>query len=135
MFKVNENDKSIHITRGDGGVIDVTASIPSEDEETPPEPYIFTPDDVVRFRIVEKNHYDKVILEKDADEITGNTECVSITLTKAETKIGEVINKIKEYWYEIELNPDSDFPDTIIGHDDDGGAKILKLYPEGDNVV
>lgn len=131
MFIVNESDKSIHLTRGDGGVIDVNATIPSSDEETPPEPYIFTADDVVRFRVMEKSHYDNVVLEKDADEITGSTEYVTITLTKEDTKIGDIINKPKDYAYEIELNPDSDMPNTIIGYDNEG-HKIFRLFPEGD---
>lgn len=131
MFIVNESDNSINLTRGDGGVIEVRATIPSDDEETQSEPYVFTADDVVRLRVMEKNHYDNVILEKDADRITGNAECVTITLNKDETKIGDVINKPKEYAYEIELNPDSDMPNTIIGYDD-AGHKIFKLFPEGD---
>lgn len=46
-----------------------------------------------------------------------------------ETKIGEYISKPKEYWYEIELNPET-YPQTIIGYDEDG-PKVLILYPEG----
>ena len=41
-------------------------------------------------------------------------------------KIGEMLNKQVEYWYEIELNND----ETIIGYDDDGAKKLI-LYPEG----
>jgi len=44
-------------------------------------------------------------------------------------KIGDVINKPTDYWYEIEINPETK-PQTIIGYDENG-EKILKLYPEG----
>lgn len=122
MFIVDDN-KTIHITRGDTCCIDISANVSEE------EAYMFTSDDVVRFRVVEKNHHEKLILQKDADPVTGQSETVSISLTKEDTKIGEIINKPKEYWYEIELNPDTD-PRTIVGYDDDG-PKVFKLYPEG----
>ena len=57
---------------------------------------------------------------------------VEIYLTEEDTKIGEVISKPKDYWYEVELNPDEE-PQTIIGYDEDG-AKIFKLFPEGDDI-
>jgi hypothetical protein len=60
------------------------------------------------------------------------TEKVEVFLSKNETKIGEVISKPTDYWYEIELNPDTD-PQTIIGYDEDG-AKVFKLFPEGEDV-
>jgi hypothetical protein len=52
-----------------------------------------------------------------------------MALTKKDTTIGEIINKSREYWYEIELNPDT-ASQTIIGHDEDGAKKFV-LYPEG----
>jgi hypothetical protein len=50
-------------------------------------------------------------------------------LSKEDTKIGKKVNKPVDYWYEVELNPDT-YPQTIVGYDEDG-AKIFKLYPEG----
>ena len=47
--------------------------------------------------------------------------------------IGEVINKPTNYWYEIELNPNTQ-PQTIIGYDEDG-EKLFVLYPEGSDTV
>ena len=58
------------------------------------------------------------------------TDLVTISLSSTDTRIGEIINKPVDYWYEIELNPDTT-PQTIIGYDADG-PKILKLFPEGD---
>jgi hypothetical protein len=59
-------------------------------------------------------------------------EEVEIFLGEEDTKIGEVISKPKDYWYEVELNP-FDHPQTIIGYDEDG-AKVFKLFPEGDDI-
>ena len=54
---------------------------------------------------------------------------VTIFLGKEETTIGEITSKPKDYWYEVELNPET-LPQTIIGYDEDG-AKVFKLFPEG----
>ena len=61
--------------------------------------------------------------------ISDDTATVDITLERVDTKIGEIINKPVDYWYEIELNPDTT-PQTLIGYDDDG-PKIFRLFPEG----
>jgi hypothetical protein len=124
MFIIND-DKSIYLTRGDIPSIDVCANI----SET--EPYVFKTDDVVRLKIVEKKNYDNVVLEKDV-MVEEETLFISIVLTRTDTKIGGIINKPVDYWYEIELNPDT-APQTFIGHDDDG-PKIFRLFPEGDDV-
>ena len=125
MFIINE-DKSICITRGDIGVITVRAKNSSQ------EPYIFQPTDVVRLRVYEKNHHELVVFHKNAAQIDVESETVFIHLTKEDTKLGEIINKPKEYWYEIELNPDES-PQTIVGYDTKG-PKLFKLFPEGADV-
>jgi hypothetical protein len=68
------------------------------------------------------------VLQKDTKVTSASTK-VSISLLSADTKIGEYINKPTDYWYEIELNPDT-APQTIVGYDEDG-AKVFRLYPEG----
>ena len=120
MFKVNE-DKSIYLTRGDSIAFTVTASYQGEK-------YIFREDDVVRLRVFDKKGCDRIKLQKDFKPTAGS-DGVYITLTGEETKIGEPISKPKDYWYEVELNPDIQ-PQTIIGYDEDG-AKVFRLYPEG----
>lgn len=124
MFKVNE-DLSIYATRGDVVFFGVSA-------DDYGETYIFKPGDIVRISIFEKKGCHCVLLQKDftVDEAT---DTVDITLTKQDTKIGETISKPKDYWYEIELNPDT-FPQTIIGYDEDG-AKIFRLFPEGGTLM
>lgn len=124
MFTVND-DKSIYITRGDILFLSVTA-----DNEG--EIYMFQPGEVVRIKVFGKKDCESVVLQKDFP-VTTETDAVEIYLTEQDTKIGGVISKPVDYWYEIELNPFSD-PQTIIGYDDDG-AKIFKLFPEGRDLT
>lgn len=124
MFIVNE-DKSIYLTRGDVAFFSITAEKDTE------EAYKFQPGDVVRFKVTERKACDKVVLSKDFG-IEEETEEIEILLEEKDTKIGGVISKPVDYWYEVELNPYTD-PQTIVGYDDDG-AKIFKLFPEGADV-
>lgn len=123
MFVVNE-DLSIYATRGDIVHLFVTA----EDDGTA---YMFQPGDVVRIKVFGKKDCETVVLQKDFP-VTAETEAVEIILDEKDTKIGGVISKPVDYWYEIELNPLSD-PQTIIGYDEDG-ARVFRLYPEGRDI-
>jgi hypothetical protein len=120
MFVVNE-DMTIHITRGDAAAFSVGASA----GETA---YTFQRGDVVRFKVFAKKDCTNVVLQKDV-VVTEAAELVEVVLDGGDTKIGEVISKPVDYWYEVELNPDT-HPQTIIGYDEDG-AKVFKLFPEG----
>lgn len=124
MFFINNDDLSMDITRGDAAVFSVGANV---GETT----YTFREGDVVRFKVFAKKDCAEVVLTKDV-EVTEETSTVEITLDGEDTTIGEVINKPVDYWYEIELNPDT-YPQTIIGYDDNG-AKVFRLYPEGGEV-
>lgn len=121
MFVLNE-DLSIYVTRGDIVFFSVTA------KDDNGENYKFKAGDVVRIKVYGKKNAENVVLEKDFP-VFSDTEMVEVYLTKEDTKIGEVISKPKDYWYEVELNPDTK-PQTIIGYDEDG-AKVFKLFPEG----
>lgn len=123
MFQINE-DNSIYITRGDVASFSVTA----EDNGTP---YIFQQGDIVRFNVYEKKNCDEVVIRKDF-AVSENSERVDIFLSEDDTKVGRIISKPTEYWYEVVLNPVTN-PQTIIGYDEDG-AKIFKLYPEGNDT-
>ena len=123
MFQLND-DLSIYATRGDIVFFSVSAS---EDGV----PYHFQPGDVVRIKVFAKKNAEDVVLQKYFP-VTENTENLEIFLNEADTKIGEVISKPVDYWYEIELNPDTD-PQTIIGYDENG-AKVFKLFPEGADI-
>jgi hypothetical protein len=123
MFIINE-DQSIYATRGDIVFFSVTA-------EDSGAAYQFQVGDVVRMKIYGKKDAENVVMQRDFP-VAEKTESVAIYLSEEDTKIGKVISKPTDYWYEIELNPMSD-PQTIIGYDEDG-AKVFKLFPEGADV-
>ena len=123
MFSIND-DLSIYVTRGDSLYFTVTA----QDDGTA---YVFQPGDVVRLKVFGKKNAESVVLQKDFPVLSA-TEKVEIYLTEYETRIGDTISKPVDYWYEVELNPFSN-PQTIIGYDEDG-AKIFKLFPEGNEL-
>lgn len=122
MFIVNNNDWSIFLTRGDIAFIELNGKLAETDD------YEFKSGDVVRFRVMEKGKCDVIVLSKDV-EVTKPSLSVTIALSSEDTRIGEPINKPKDYWYEVELNPDTR-PQTMIGYDT-AGPKIFRLYPEG----
>jgi hypothetical protein len=94
--------------------------------------YLFQAGDIVRIKICEKKNYSKVFLLKDF-VVEESTTSVNIFLSKWEMKFGPIIHKATDYWYEVELNPDT-YPDTFIGHNENGPA-IFKLFPEAKDVV
>lgn len=121
MFQVDGT--VISITRGDIGTVEVSATNPDG------ESYSFQQGDIVRFKVMQKKRCDVVVLQKDIS-VEHESASVDIPLTSLETRIGSIINKPIDYWYEVELNPDTECK-TIIGYDEDG-PKIFRLYPEGD---
>lgn len=125
MFIIND-DSSIYATRGDIVFFSVTAV-----DHLTEEKYIFQAGDVLRIKIYGKKEAENVVLQKDFP-VFETGESVEIFLTEEDTKIGEVISKPKDYWYEVELNPNSN-PQTIIGYDEDG-ARVFKLFPEGADI-
>ena len=124
MFKIND-DLSIFVTRGDAVVFNLHAT--TDKGET----YIFKPEDVVRIKIMERKGCEDVVFQK-VFVVEQETDTVEISLSGEETTIGSVISKPTDYWYEVELNPFT-IPQTIIGYDDEDGAKIFKLFPEGNS--
>lgn len=126
MFVVND-DLSIYATRGDIVCLNVSAM-----DDSTGNPYEFQPGDIVRMKIFGKKDAETVYLSKDFP-VVAKTNSVGVMLTEQDTKIGDVISKPTDYWYEIELNPYTN-PQTIVGYDEDG-AKIFKLFPEGKDLV
>lgn len=120
MFVIND-DMTIYCTRGDCAVFSVSANVGGS-------AYTFKVGDVVRFKVFAKKDCADVVLKKDVTVSTAGTS-VEITLDSKDTTIGDIISKPMDYWYEVELNPDTK-PQTIIGYDDNG-AKVFKLFPEG----
>lgn len=122
MYQIND-DNSIYVTRGDIVLFNVSA-----ENKVTKTPILFQAGDLVRIKVFGKKNCENVVLQKDFPVIAAS-ERVEIYLDKNETKIGEVINKPTDYWYEIELNPLSD-PQTIIGYIEDGPV-LFRLFPEG----
>lgn len=122
MYLVND-DLSIYVTRGDILCMNVSAT-----QDDSGLPYEFQPGDIVRIKVYGKRDAENVVLQKDFP-VVAKTDAVGIMLTEEDTKIGDVISKPTDYWYEIELNPFTN-PQTLVGYDEDG-AKIFKLFPEG----
>lgn len=118
MFTI-DTDKTISITRGDSGSF------------VAPINYAFQGGEVLRLKVFRKKACEDVVLQKDF-AIAEATETVSLELTEKDTRIGGIISKPVDYWYEIELNPFTE-PQTIVGYDEDG-AKIFRLYPEGRDI-
>ena len=101
MYILND-DLSIYATRGDI----VSFSVTAEDKDSG-EAYVFKTGEVVRIKVFGKKDCENVVLQKDFP-VTEETEQVAIFLTEQDTKIGGVISKPTDYWYEVELNPIED---------------------------
>ena len=124
MYIIDPITKNIEVTRGD--VLPLTISTLNEDKKTN---YVFQKDDVVRIKVFKARDCGCVEIQKEV-KVEEPTEEVEITLTREETRIGDLIKKPVDYWYEVELNPDT-YPQTIIGYEKDKGAKLFTLLPEG----
>lgn len=122
MFQIND-DLSIYVTRGDMCYFTVTT-------QKDGKPYTFQVGEVLRFNVCEKKNCDKVVLQKDFP-VTEVTQRVEIVLDGNDTKFGGVISKPVDYWYEVVLNP-FDFPQTVIGYDDEG-TRVFRLFPEAND--
>jgi hypothetical protein len=120
MFKI-DNDLTMHVTRGDACTFSLTADANGGE-------YTFRAGDLLRFKVFERKACHCVVLQKDTP-ITEDTTAPSISLSGEDTKLGEIIHKPKDYWYEVEMNPEAQ-PVTLIGYDENGG-KVFRLYPEG----
>lgn len=80
--------------------------------------------DRFKFSIVEKGNYDNVVFQKEFNVLEECSEFF-LTFSSDEMRIGEVISKEKEFYYEIEMNDDT----TLIGYDENKHKKFI-LYPE-----
>lgn len=121
MLRIDEDNTTIHLTRGDRCTFRVYI-IDSKTQEN----YIFPAGCWVSFIVVNKKGYtlEKPLLRKKIFVPSDTTE-VEFTLTPTETKIGDMIDKKQKYWYNIVINDDI----TILGSDVNG-EKIVIVYPE-----
>lgn len=128
------NGTEIHLTRGNIACLNFPARVRDINPETGEQvvtQYTYQVGEIVRFKIMKKGDVKQVYLEKDI-KITEPTQMAIFNLTGDDTKWGDFINKPTTYWYEVELNPDTD-PVTILGYDKEKGPKLFVLYPEGGN--
>jgi len=122
MFIIDEDGTTLKVTRGQSGTITFGALTPEGN------PYLFLAGDVIRLNVTKAGKENMVVMSVDS-VVESDTDEVSISITSFDSKIGNAINKPVEYWYDIELNPDSSIAQMLLGYDDDG-PKIFKLYPE-----
>lgn len=120
-------DSNFNIETNRGSMLTLNIKTQNKTDGTP---YIFKLGDVIRFRIMEKGKCENVVLQKDV-QVSEEGENVPLTIPSEEMKIGSIISKPVEYWYEVELNPDTSSAVTILGYTKAGGARILTLTPEG----
>ena len=123
MFYI-EKGINIYVTRGD--MLPLSITMQNQDKS----PYLFKQGEVIGINVIEKENMANVLLEKKFT-IEEDTEIVDIDLLSEDTRIGELINEPEEYWYEIELNPDTSETNTIVGYDQKKGAPLFVLLPEG----
>lgn len=114
---------TIKLNRGD--ILSFALSIEKDDQTL----YTFQEGDKVTFSIYRKNKMNEEALLLKEVNATPNETILTIQCTSEETRIGDLINKPIEYWYEIELNGDI----TVLGYDDEGAKKLI-LYPEGSKI-
>ena len=122
MFAIGENN-TLLLNRGDTVIFSFSA-------EKDGVQYTFKQGELLRLKVYGRKNADKVFLRKDFP-VLADSAVIKLELTGDETKFGPVISKPTEYWYEIELNPDT-IPQTVLGYDEDG-PKVFMLYPEGND--
>lgn len=124
MWKIEKGN--IYVTRGDMLPLAVDAI------NTDKSSYTFKVGDILRIKVMEAGNVKNVLLQKDFT-VEEETKVVDIDLLSEDTRIGELINKPQEYWYEIEVNPDTPQTMTIVGYSKEKGAALFVLLPEGGN--
>lgn len=122
MAKYDSDEKMIMINRGDSTTISFTAK--NQDGTT----HTFETGNYVIFRVTEARKESNVVLEKKI-LLESDLTTVLIPLTTEDTKIGDIINKPVDYWYEISEETPGGQAQTGIGYNEEG-AKIFRLYPE-----
>ena len=122
MFKIDADGTTLKVSRGASGSLTFGATDPNGD------PYIFSAGDILRLNVTKEGKENMVVMSVDAT-VEEDSEEVTLSITSFDSKIGTVINKPTDYWYDIELNPDSAIAQMLLGYDDEG-PKIFKLYPE-----
>lgn len=133
MMAIDEDNKTLHLTRGDATnekYNRLAFCFPLYNfatDET--ENYKFELDDKITFTVIEKKGYRKLEILKKTYTLrdlgyTEGTEYPELPLTEEETKLFELAEKKKTYWYDLSLNETT----TMFGFDSEGAEKII-VYP------
>lgn len=134
MIAIGEDNTTIYLTRGDTTHTDynrLAFYYPIYNYETEEEEkYEFQPEDKITFVVYEKKGYTKNELLRKNYTISSlgyviPTTTPELILTEEDTKVFDLTNKAKTYWYDLILNDTN----TILGYDQDGAKKII-VYPE-----
>lgn len=115
MFKIKNN--TFHVTWGDMGAFDISF-----------DDYTFQADDEIRLKVYEANAMDEEPLLNKLLIVDADTDVATMTLTSADTQLGDPSNERITYWYEITLNHDQT-PFCF----DENGPKLFYIYPGGVN--
>lgn len=135
MIKIDEDQTTIHLTRGDAtheSYNRIAFYFPIwDDEEQEETKYEFQLTDKITFLVYEPKGYTKrelLKVEKTIAQLgySAPTETPELVLTSDDTSVFELDNKKHTYNYEIILNGDT----TILGSDEDGDKRII-VYPGG----
>ena len=135
MIAIGEDKRTIYLTRGDTTreFFRLSFYFPIWNFKTgQEEKYTFQLTDKIAFVVKEKKGYTKqevLRVEKTLEEMgyVEPTQYPEIILTKEDTKVFDLLNKKKTYWYDIILNDTT----TMLGYDEEGASKII-VYPEAD---
>lgn len=134
MIAIGEDNTTLYLTRGDVTHEDynrLAFYYPIYNFETQEEEeYEFQLDDKISLIIYEKKGYTKKeLLKKDYTLRDLGYSIPStkpeIVLTSEDTKVFELTNKPKTYWYDLVLNDTT----TMLGYDFNGAKKMI-VYPE-----
>lgn len=122
MIKYDSFTQQLQINRGDSTTLKIKA------KDTSGSLYNFSVGEKVKFAITEKKKEGNVVFEKIVEVQEAGT-FVDIPLSSEDTKIGELISKPVDYWYEVSVLTLNNEVQTIIGYVD-GEPKIFTLNPE-----
>lgn len=127
MLKIE--GKNIEITRGNMLPLAITAGNDVDDTD-----YEFEKGDILRFKIYDSKDVNKIYLQKDF-KVEENATEVTLTMTASEMTIGDLSNRQATYWWEVDLNPETDDEQTIIGCEltetEELDPAIIVILPEG----
>lgn len=107
-------NKNIHLTKGD------TVQIKLSSDRA------FSIGDVIKLSVVDVGNMGQIIFSKTFT-LTASSLIAVLEIEGSETReaFTDVVNKPKQYWYEIQLNDDV----TLVGYDS-YGPKLFYVYPE-----